>query len=138
MATVSVMSSVYAKLLRNSHRGKTPCSCWQWKGNRDPRGRYGRITEWREGKHIKTLAHRAMVRELAQQEAQRALDLATVGDWWCTPRPTAPLVVVAETVDHLCAVTWCIHPDHLEPEVTRAENTSRMRRRAVDGAVNKP
>jgi hypothetical protein len=34
------------------------------------------------------------------------------------------------TVDHLCSVTLCQRPDHLQGPVTRAENTRRARQRA--------
>jgi len=45
----------------------------------------------------------------------------------CFPDKTIPKGM---TVDHLCSVTLCERPDHLQGPVTRAENTRRARQRA--------
>jgi hypothetical protein len=71
--------------------------CWIWTAARDPNG-YGRVTRCDGGRKRTNLAHRYVYELL-------------VGD----PGPV---------LDHLCRVTSCVNPDHLEP-VTNAENIRR-------------
>jgi hypothetical protein len=71
--------------------------CWIWSAARDPNG-YGRVTRTDGGRKRTNLAHRYVYELL-------------VGD----PGPV---------LDHLCRVTSCVNPEHLEP-VTNAENTRR-------------
>ncbi|MFI9344986.1 HNH endonuclease signature motif containing protein [Streptomyces sp. NPDC052773] len=72
-----------------------PGGCWLWKGHVLPTG-YGTVNAF----GTVLLAHRAAYRLL-------------VG-----PIPDGL------TLDHLCRVTHCVNPDHLEP-VTRRENIRR-------------
>ena len=75
-------------------------TCWLWTGTTDADG-YGRL-----GGHM---AKDRMV--------HRVLYEALEG-----PIPAGL------TIDHLCFVTTCVNPDHLEP-VSRAENARRMQAR---------
>lgn len=73
--------------------------CWVWTGATDADGRYGRV------KHRGRMdaAHRAVY------ESVKGVTLP--------PYKECPL-------DHLCRVTLCVNPDHLEP-VTPTENNRR-------------
>lgn len=86
------------RMYRVEDRGFTT-PCWVWGGGTTNDGRYGR-TQY-EGRMI--AAHRA-----TYAEAHGALP---------PPYPEKHL-------DHLCEVTLCVNPDHLEV-VTPAENTRR-------------
>lgn len=71
--------------------------CWQWTGTRQSGG-YGKWSPHR-GQHL--LAHR-----------------------WSYERIRGPIPAGLH-LDHLCRITYCVNPWHLEP-VTAAENTRRM------------
>lgn len=75
-------------------------SCWIWTGARTPKGAYGVIARGRPSTSL-VLTHRAMYE-------------MCVG-----PIPTD------YEVDHLCQVTLCCNPAHLEA-VTKAENLRRQ------------
>lgn len=74
---------------------KDPTGCWLWQGDKLPRG-YGQFRF--DNRHV--LAHR-----FAYEMAKGAIPPGLV-------------------IDHLCRVTSCVNPDHLEA-VTNAENLRR-------------
>jgi len=124
-------TSLFERLLANSAPvdPDNPNSCWLWTGHRHAKG-YGQFSERRPGRRNPTsqLAHRAM---LAIVEAPDLMDLSL--DFWLhdpyysTGNPPRELRPDDETVDHLCLVSACINPDHLQL-LPRAENTARMQR----------
>lgn len=73
-------------------------TCWLWTGHRTPAG--GRYGQGGYGLFSSALAHRVAY------ESSRG------------PIPEGM------TIDHLCGVTACVNPSHLEP-TTQAENTRR-------------
>lgn len=80
---------------------KTPCWIWRKAGHTSPYGqKYGTLR--RPGESVPVSAHRYMW-EKHRGAVAPGLDL-----------------------DHLCRVTLCVNPDHLEP-VTHAENVRRGR-----------
>lgn len=81
-----------------------PSPCWEWFGHRDRYG-YARLSVWVNGKHRKVRAHR-----LAHEVF---LGVTLTAD---------------ETLDHLCTVTHCIHPNHTEA-ISNVENVKRMQDR---------
>lgn len=70
-------------------------TCWLWTGNKTPAG-YGRF--WLNGRNVQ--AHRAAYE----------FHIGPIAD--------------GLTIDHLCRVTSCVNPAHMEP-VTLAENIRR-------------
>lgn len=105
-----------------------------WAGNVDHHG-YGRLTVRRDGKHAKVRAHRAMEQTLRDGAAQLAADDAVPGPWYASPLPTVkapPLDPERETLDHLCACTGCINPDHWQP-LPNAENARRQQAQRPSG-----
>lgn len=104
-------ASLFERLLANSVKldDQNDNGCWVWIG-KNCRG-YGRLNvRLPGGKHATLAAHRAMFEEM-----HRPLELD-------------------ETVDHLCRVTLCINPDHLEA-LPNAENA---RRSQVDNPRRPP
>lgn len=101
--------SLYARLIANSEKpdDQNENGCWLWTGNTDRKG-YGRLSLRIPGKPNPTgvRAHRAM--EEVFREDSLHPDL--------------------ETIEHLCATTGCVNPDHWVT-MTRAENTAAMRKR---------
>ena len=106
---VAQYGNLYARLIANSEKpdDQNENGCWLWTGTKDRKG-YGRLSMRVAGKRNPTgvRAHRAMLEHLLGRE----------------------LHPDDETVEHLCACTSCINPDHLVL-MTRAANTSAMRRR---------
>lgn len=78
--------------------------CWLWKLHINPRG-YGEASKG----HKRVRAHRLAYETL-------------VGE-----------ITMGLTIDHLCRVTYCVNPDHLEP-VTIQEN---IRRATINGSYKK-
>lgn len=102
--------SLFARLVANSAVPDDQLEgtgCWVWTGNTDRKG-YGRLAMRVPGKATPTgvRAHRAMMQVILGR----------------TLHPDD------ETVEHLCACTGCVNPDHLTL-LTRAENTAEMQRR---------
>lgn len=98
------------RLLANSvaeHTGHMvdgePSECWLWLGNKHPRG-YGRVTMIVNGKHKKLLAHRVSAKVFAGVEFDET----------------------ADTWEHHCKQTSCIHPNHGEP-MPNAQNAGGRR-----------
>jgi len=73
--------------------------CWLWSGRNTPGG-YGVLTVCRDGKKTRLYAHRVALAQFV-----------------CAPGPK-------EVVDHLCRVTRCVNPAHLEA-VSHGENLRR-------------
>ena len=86
--------------------GRGPC--WQWQLRQTRRG-YGRCARRVPGRPhpVPFAAHRCMAEIVLGR----------------TPTP-------AETVDHACAIPWCINPYHLRL-MSAGDNTSDARRRAL-------
>ena len=82
---------------------RTSCGCVIWLGSTDPKG-YGRLHNPKGSRHAHRIAY-----ELARGPIPKGMEL-----------------------DHLCRISSCVNPDHLEP-VTRKENI----RRGVVSEVNK-
>ena len=79
--------------------------CWMWTGTRVGEGRrYGQFRPTSRMKDPKCYAHR-FAYEMVHGEIPKGLE-----------------------VDHICEVTLCVNPDHLEA-VTPRENMDRMRAR---------
>lgn len=83
-------SSLYERLVANTHEPEGVHGCWVWKGAVGGSG-YGRINRRVDGKHKSCDAHRVM----GELIVGRSLESE-------------------EQVDHLCYNTACINPDHLE------------------------
>lgn len=112
MSAARKYESTYARLVARScpeHDGVN--ACWIWQGTKSSVG-YGRFTERVPGKqHPQPVwAHRAMAAIVQGREIDPD----------------------AETVEHLCANTSCVNPDHLTL-MSRADNSRAMwaRRRAT-------
>jgi len=104
--------------------------CWPWTGS-TYRG-YGQFSQREPGRRspASRLAHRGMEQLMRDAVAQAAADDAAPGPWHAGlgPPVTAPPLGPDDTVDHDCYFRRCINPDHWNV-VTRAQNTSNMRRR---------
>jgi len=101
---------MFERLVANSYipEGQSECTgCWIWKGkstlSRSKKVTYPRINVRIGGKHKTLFAHRVMVAVIEGRPLESE-----------------------EEPDHLCHVTMCINPDHLE-RVHRLVNRARRR-----------
>ena len=109
-------ATIYERLVANTEipaEQSEATGCWVWTGTKDRAG-YGRMAVRKAGRKNPTgvRAHRAMMTSMLGRE----------------------LHPDDETVEHLCACTSCVNPDHLVL-LTRAENTAAMRRRVLGGGA---
>jgi hypothetical protein len=101
--------SMFARLVANTSVDpeQNENGCWLWTGKTCRRGEYGHINVRVAGKHKTLKAHRVMFEEVHGVK-----------------------LTEEQTVDHLCASTLCIHPDHLDPvPISREENSRRSQAR---------
>jgi len=136
------MHPMYARLLKNSVLApdQNENGCWLWIGQFG-NSQYGRfpyrvtintVDEWGQPVQVKKvrhkLAHREMELHCRQTDVQRDADMAA--DDWLLASVVEQVKMDPDehTIEHLCACRRCINPDHWIV-VTRAENTSLMRKR---------
>lgn len=107
-------SSLYERLVANTHTPESPTGCWTWKG-RIVNG-YPRFNVRCEGKHLQLRAHRAMLC-LLECEGETELFYSLYQTY-----------SVAEfEAEHLCDDNpACINPDHLE-WLTKEEHLQRTK-----------
>ena len=123
--------SMFERLIANSHKpdDQNENGCWPWAGVLGTRN-YGIVSVREPGRRTprSVFAHRAMEQAFRNAEAQRKSDDAQPL-WGPLPTVTAPpLRPDDETIDHLCYLRRCVHPDHWNVE-TRARNTALMQSR---------
>lgn len=109
-------ASLYERLVANTHEPDSEQGCWLWAGNTDAKG-YGRLAMRKPGRQnpVGVRAHRVMLEQVLGRQLEEH-----------------------EEGDHLCFVTSCVNPDHLEVVTGPVNLKRRDERRAARGKLLRP